>query len=278
VTRLRDLTVQHLHAWQDGLIARDLNAATRQAYLTTIAGFLTWAYRRGHTLTNLADAIDLPKKSHKLPPTPLTHDQVLRLIHATDTTMLTGRRDRAILELLYACGLRAEELLNLNVGDLDLQTSSTGGLLLVNGKGAKQRLVPVHQIACDAITDYLTARTQSDMTRQPKTAPMFATHPRAPGSAPGRVKPKRISRGLLDLLFRRLDQRCGRHVYPHLLRHTFAVHLLQGGADIRHVQALLGHESPETTALYLGLVKTDIKRAYDAVIANILNPHQEAHP
>jgi hypothetical protein len=128
------------------------------------------------------------------------------------------------------------------------------------GKGNKDRLLPIHQSALSAVTAYLSTRPPE----LPRSAPLFVT-----AAGPGLIG-KRLNGPNLDGIFRQINRQFHKHVYPHLLRHTFATHLLLGGADLRHVQALLGHESPDTTSQYLGLVKEDIKKGYDQAIERIL--------
>jgi site-specific recombinase XerD len=148
------------------------------------------------------------------------------------------------------------EVLGLNVGDVD----SLEGTVFVRGKGAKDRLVPINPSALAALSGYFERRT----VRLRKTTPLFTVH------GFGTEELGRFDENGLWALFRRLNRDFHRHVHPHLLRHTFAVHLLKNGADLRYVQALLGHESPDTTSMYLGLVKEELKRDYDRAIGIIL--------
>jgi len=159
--------------------------------------------------------------------------------------------------MLYGCGLRREELVRLNVGDVDFDE----GRVFVRGKGDKERLLPVNAEALAALSAYLRLR---DGGVRPGS-PLFARHAADDGVA------HRLENTTVNNIFHRLNKRFHRHVHPHLLRHCFAVHLLTNGADLRYVQALLGHESPETTSMYLGLVKEDLKRAYDAAVGSILD-------
>jgi len=155
---------------------------------------------------------------------------------------------------MYACGLRRSEVVALNVGDLFTVRQQ----LLVHGKGNKDRIVPIAPLAIHEIEAYLDTRRDALTV----DAPLFVTEsPRVP---------RRINSNYLSILFKRLSKPTGRHVNPHLLRHTYAVHLLRGGADVRHVQALMGHASPDTTNQYLGLVKTEMKRAYDRAMRKIV--------
>lgn len=156
-----------------------------------------------------------------------------------------------ILELLYGCGLRSQELLSLNVSDIDTE----GRTILVCGKGGKDRIVPVNEQALEVLGWYLSSSARPGKRR---------------GQVPLLTKRggRRLIRNDLDAIFRAINKKCQqrghfKHIHPHLLRHTYAVHLLQGGADVRHVQALLGHESPDTTSRYLGLVRSDLKKIYD---------------
>lgn len=200
-----------------------------------------------------------PRAEHRLPPTPLKLNEVLRIIRRLPQRTLVNRRNRLIFTMLYACGLRRGELIALNLADFD----SDAGTLFVHGKGGRDRLVPIPLNLLRSVTRYIDARRGAGHAIHPHS-PVFVTQ----GRPPRRIGPQHVAS-----LFRQINQRgLIRHVHPHLLRHTYATHLLRGGADVRHVQALLGHASPDTTSRYLGLVKDDLKRAYDLGIEAILRP------
>jgi integrase/recombinase XerD len=187
-----------------------------------------------------------PKTRRKLP-AHLTLDEVDRLLSTPPANTLLGLRDRAILELLYGCGLRASEIVGLRPGDLDLH----GQFLVCHGKGSRQRLVPVGGEARQALRAYLEhARPVLVGSRDPDT--LFVNH-----------RGRRLSRQGLWGLVRGHGGRVGlRRAFPHALRHSFASHLLEGGADLRSVQALLGHADIGTTEVYTHLPTEAIRRMY----------------
>ncbi len=251
IKELRDITIEHVRSYHDTLIARGIKMTTRHTYLSGIRAFFAWLHERGRLLSDLAERIELPKLDNPLPPTVLTEEEIALLLGVSNTDTVEGTRDHAILQIFYACGLRRGELIGLNIGDIDARKHT----VFVRGKGNKERMVPIHDIALKAVADYLEVRSDSCH----RGDPLFLTS-----------RGIRVHVQIIQKLFRELSEALSRVVYPHLLRHTYAVHLLKGGADVRHVQILLGHESPNTTSRYLGLVKEDLKREYDRAMDGVL--------
>jgi len=188
--------------------------------------------------------LELPRVRDQLPPNVLTKKEVARLLVQPNGGTLCGIRDRAILELLYSSGIRVSELTALALEDLDLR----GGELRVLGKGNKERLVPVGEVACDYLGLYLEAARPTLAPAEQRT--LFVT-----------VRGKRFHATNLIAIVREYGRRAGIHkrVTPHALRHTCATHLLQGKADIRQIQRILGHASIATTQRYTKVEITDLK-------------------
>lgn len=246
-----DIQLNHIQQYHDQLIARQTSISTRRSYLATARGFLEWHHRHtpSPSTQTWLDQIEIPKRPNRLPPTALSIDEVRSLIAAS-----TSLRNRAILTVMYACGLRRSEVVALNVGDL----FTTRKQLLVHGKGNKDRIVPIAPAAIQTVHTYFDTREKEPTSSDP----MFVAEPPR--------EPTRLTSNYLNGLFRRMPNPTDRSIHPHLFRHTFAVHMLRGGADVRHVQALLGHSSPDTTNQYLGLVKDEMKRAYDRAMRTIV--------
>ena len=194
------------------------------------------------------DEIDSPRTGRPLPAV-LSAEECLRLVAAPDPRTPAGRRDRAMLELLYATGLRVSELVSLRLNDLDLETR----VLLARGKGSKERLVPVGAPAADAVRAYLDAGREQ-LLRGRRSPELFVT-PRG-----GRMTRQGFGK-LLGRWARRAG--LGRRASPHTLRHSLATHLLGGGADLRVVQELLGHADVSTTQIYTHVDATRARRIYD---------------
>jgi len=216
-----------------------------------LRAFYRFAFAEELVSVDVASLLDLPRQARRLPDT-LDTAAVERLLLAPDEGTPAGLRDRALLELLYACGLRISEAIGLDLEDL----STEGAYVRVIGKGDRERLVPVGEPALEALDGYLTAVRPSLVheTRTPATrgGPLFL-------SARGR----RLGRQAAWQLVRDAARRAGLgHVSPHTLRHSFATHLLEGGADLRVVQELLGHASINTTQLYTHLTGPRIKEVY----------------
>lgn len=201
--------------------------------LSCLRGFLGWCVDLGLMEGNPAELLDGPKLPRVLPNV-LTRQEVLSLIDAPDTRTRLGRRDHAMLELMYASGLRVSELVHLRPLDIDLQS----GVVRVFGKGRKERLVPMHARAVAVMDDYLRSVRPEFM---PQESVVFLNR-----SGMG------LTRQAVWKLIRRyaLEARIGRDISPHTMRHTFATHLLEGGADLRTVQMLLGHSDLAATELY----------------------------
>ena len=213
-----------------------------------LRGLGSHLHRMGRTPTNITVGLRSPKLSRKLPPS-LTADQVRRIIETPSVKTPLGLRDRALLELLYAAGLRASEILTLRIEQLDLESGSAR----VIGKGNKERLVLLGKAAEEAIRRYLdTARPK--LVRSKSGGEVFlGNHGRRLTTSHlwGIVKKAAIAAGL--------DTR----VYPHLLRHSFATHLLSGGADLRVIQELLGHASIGTTEIYTHVDEDRLAATFD---------------
>ena len=231
---------------------RVLRPSSLRRKAASIRAFYRFCYAEELIDKDIAALIDLPRLVPRLPDT-LDAREVEELLEATTADDVQGLRDRALLELLYAAGLRVSEALRLDRTDLSLG----GGFVRVIGKGDRERLVPVGDVALDAIGRYLAERDRQTPTDGRDTAraqePLFL-------SARGR----RLDRMAAWRVMRRAATRAGLsgRVTPHTLRHSFATHLLEGGADLRVVQELLGHASITTTQLYTHVTGERIRQVY----------------
>ncbi len=240
------LTVREFLAY---LYGQNYTKSTTARKLATLRSFYKYLIRRGHLSVNPLSTIRTPKQEKRLPKC-LDLDQVQRLLDAPRGPDLLSVRDKAMLEVLYSSGIRVSELVELELADLDLQE----GVLRVRGKGRKDRLTPIGSQAIRALHRYLEMRA-ADAGGRPLPGRVFLNKHAQPLST-------RSVRRKLDKYLRAAGLDAG--ISPHTLRHSFATHLLNNGADLRSVQELLGHQSLSTTQVYTHLTTSRMKQVYDA--------------
>ena len=223
--------------------------ATMARKLATLRSFFKFCNRRGMTANNPMITIRTPKQEKRLPKF-MTEEQIVKLLATPRDGDLLGARDKAMLECMYSTGIRVSELVGLNLEDIDF----AGSVIRVRGKGKKERLSPMGQTAIAAIQKYLAMRGGIVKDALP-TGPLFV-------NKHGQRLSTRSVRRKLDkyLIEAGLDP----DISPHTLRHSFATHMLNHGADLRSVQELLGHQSLSTTQIYTHLTTSHIKQVYDA--------------
>jgi len=225
-------------------------AASAARALAAWRSFSRFCRRRGVIADDPARALAFPRLPRRLPRTLPALDLGAALDRLGDADP-AARRDRALLELAYSSGLRLSELTGLNRGDVD----RAGGLLRVRGKGRRERIVPVGDRALRALAAYLAGEGRA---ASPGDAPVFL------GARGGRLSGRTVQRAVRRRL---LDVARGLRVTPHALRHSFASHLLDRGADLRAIQELLGHRSLASTQVYTHVTRSRLRKAY-----------QQAHP
>jgi len=232
-----------------GLYQRGLDSRTVARHLVTIRNFYRFCITEGLVKEDPACSIESPKIRKTLPHF-LSIPEVERLLAVPDTDTVMGLRDRAMIELMYSTGLRVSELCGLRVGDIQMN----GGSLRCIGKGNKERIVPVGRRALDAIQDYL--RDSRPKLIPEKGSPYLFLNKR--GGKMGRI--------IFWQLLRDYGVKAGlrESLKPHMLRHSFATHLLDGGADLRSVQMMLGHADITTTQIYTHVVEERLKQVYKA--------------
>ncbi|HYB43122.1 MAG TPA: tyrosine recombinase XerC [Candidatus Methylomirabilis sp.] len=232
-----------VRAYVARLHQRKLGKASIARHLACIRSCFRFLARRGVIERNPARQVRSPRQSRRLPSF-LPKDESKELLDRSVEASEAGRRDRALLELLYATGIRVAECCGLDRADLD----RSQGTVRVLGKGAKERMVPVGQAALLALDGYLA-------TRRGESGPLFANH------RGGRLTPRSVQR-----IVGREARQAGvdRRVTPHTLRHTFATHMLGEGADLRLIQELLGHSRLSTTQRYTHVSPEQLMKVYDA--------------
>jgi integrase/recombinase XerD len=221
--------------------------STQARKSAAVRSFYAFALREGHATRDVPALVDAPRPGSYLPDV-LEPDDVVRILDAPPTDDEIGIRDRAILELLYACGLRVSELVGLDTDRVDLPNAQ----VRVIGKGNKERRVPMGEEARERLHRYRSGPRQAWTAGKPTPAVFVNT------------RGKRMSRESVWRLVKRWTEASGvaERVTPHTFRHSFATHLLEGGADLRVVQALLGHASISTTQLYTHLTGERVREVY----------------
>ena len=217
--------------------------------LASLRSFYRFGQREGWTDHNPARALRNPRKARKLPHF-LSTEEIGKLLAAPPANQSMGLRDRAILETLYSAGLRVSELVDLCDGDLDFEQS----IVRVRGKGRRERLSPLGSYATQALKQWQEVRKVSAKEPAGRQAPVFVNKfgTRLTSRSVGRLLEKHLKQAGLDS-----------RTSPHTLRHSFATHLLDRGADIRSVQELLGHKSLETTQIYTHVSTSSLRAAYE---------------
>ena len=228
----------------DSLYTAELNSRSISRHLTALRGFTLYLQRERLLDSDPVGSIALPRQWRKLPKR-LSAEEVERLTAAPDLTIPTGLRDRAMLELLYASGPRVSELCRLEMRNLDLDM----GLIRVTGKGNKQRLIPFAPSAAQAIAAYLGNGRPALLKGRPSPF-LFVT-------ARGGPLTRQAFWHIISLAGRKAG--IAQKLTPHLLRHTFATHLLEGGADLRSVQTMLGHADISTTQIYTHVLPSRLR-------------------
>jgi integrase/recombinase XerD len=213
--------------------------------ISAVRGFYKFLLLDGHIKKHPAEDLDTPKKGFYLPRF-MTEDEVESLLSQPDISQEIGLRDRAILEMMYASGLRVSEAVNIRIDDVDVDA----GILTCQGKGNKQRKVPLGNSAVEWLKSYLARRKKREHIEMRN---LFVTSLGRP-----------INRQIIFNFIKEYAARAGiTDVSPHTLRHSFATHLMQNGADSRSVQAMLGHADISTTQIYTHLTDNHLKKTYE---------------
>lgn len=253
----RQVTAHHLRRFLNHLFGQGYERRSIARKLSSVRSLFRFLARTGRIGANPAVDLRQPRLPQKLPSV-LDQAQVERLLEAPDTCTPRGMRDRALLELMYAAGLRVSEIVALQIGDVNFAE----GIVRVRGKGAKERIALLHDEALDWLSRYLTEsrpkflrRTQLTQLTQPTqpTQPLFLSQKGTP------LTVRQVHRIVVGYARKVL----GHPVSPHALRHSFATHLLEGGADLRVIQELLGHASLAATQIYTRLSRTHLRRVYE---------------
>lgn len=236
--------LKHLISMRDA----GLGARSRARHLVTIRGFYRFLVQEKRLKHDPTRLIDLPKSGLKLPDV-LSVEEVKLLLSIPDTNTPVGSRDAAMIELLYAAGLRVSELINLKLQDVNLEA----GFVRVFGKGSKERVVPIGLFAKQRIDDYLKTARPLILKNIPSRY-LFVARAGKPMTRQGFWK-----------LIKRYALKAGfnKRITPHSLRHSFASHLLEGGADLRAVQLMLGHVDISTTQIYTHVAREHLKKIHE---------------
>jgi integrase/recombinase XerC len=230
---------------------KQYSKSTTARKLATLRSFYKFLVKRGHLSTNPVMAVRTPKQEKKLPKF-LEYEQVKKLIETPPTDNWLGARDRAIMETLYSTGVRVSELVGLNIDDVDFLSE----VLHIRGKGKKERLTPIGSSALQAIQHYMEFRNKRAQSNGNFDSKVLFVNKH------GKRLSTRSVRRKMDkyLKIAGLDP----SISPHTLRHSFATHMLNNGADLRSVQELLGHQSLSTTQIYTHLTTKKLKEVYDS--------------
>ncbi|MFM1879739.1 MAG: hypothetical protein RLZZ241_2605 [Bacteroidota bacterium] len=233
-----DIDREHLEKFVHHLSAT-VQPRSQARTISGLRGFFEYLNFEGYREDNPMDLIATPKLGKKLPDT-LAVEEINMLIDCIDRSTAEGERNRAIIETLYGCGLRVSELLDLKLGDLYFKE----GFILVTGKGSKQRFVPIGSFNQNCIRQYIQEVRALLKPQKGHESIVFLNR-----------RGGKLTRSMIFEILKRLAQKANlqKRISPHTLRHSFASHLLQNGADIRAIQQMLGHESITTTEIYLHL-------------------------
>lgn len=229
--------------------SESLQARSRARLISTLKGFFNYLVLEDILVTSPMELIELPKIGRKLPDT-LSTKEIDNLINAIDLHKEGGERNRAMLEMLYSCGLRVSELVGLQISDLFFDE----GFIRVTGKGNKQRFVPINNRTIGIVNLYINYVRVHQPEVKPFQDTLFLNR-----------RGKQLTRAMVFTVIKNLasDINLEKNISPHTFRHSFASHLLQNGADLRSIQTMLGHESITTTEIYMHVDRSFLKEVID---------------
>ena len=244
---IKQVTLDDLRGFLEFINEMNLGPVSQARIISGIKSFYRFLMLEKVVDTDPSELLESPRLGRKLPEV-LTMEEVIQIIDSVDLSKPEGERDKAILEVLYGCGLRVSEVIGLRLSDLHFKE----GLIVVTGKGNKQRLVPVGDVAQKQILIYKDqVRIHQSPVKKAENI-LFLNNRGGP-----------LSRQMIFIMVRRQAEMAGirKKISPHTFRHSFATHLVQNGADLRAVQQLLGHVSITTTEIYTHLNQEDLRRA-----------------
>ena len=240
-----NLTRQDLREWLIDLAGENLSENSKRRMVSALRGFYKFLMFDNHISKNPAEDLDAPQKGFYLPKF-LNQADVENLLAVPDVSMEIGLRDKAILELMYACGLRVSEAVDLRISDVELDA----GILTCTGKGSKTRKIPIGKSAVEWLKSYLVLRRRKENI---EIQNLFVTSLGRP-----------MNRQIIFLFIKGYAEKIGlKDVSPHTLRHSFATHLVQNSADIRSVQMMLGHTDISTTQIYTHITDAHLRKTYE---------------
>lgn len=243
-----EITRENVESWLSEIYDSGVESSSQARKLSALRSFFNFMQIEGEIESSPVEFIDAPKARRRLPDV-LTLDEIDAMLATIDLSTEQGHRNRAMIETMYSCGLRVSELVGLSLGDLFFDD----GFIRVTGKGNKQRLVPVSGEAQHQIELWLGQRRHMDV--DPKSSDILFLNRRG----------RKLSRVMAFNIIKDAAAAAGisKQVSPHTLRHSFATHLLEGGASIRQVQEMLGHESILTTEIYTHLDRTSLRKSLE---------------
>lgn len=241
----RTLTIDNLHEFLATLSDIGIQPRSQARILSGIRSFYQFLFLEKEIIQDPTELIESPRIGRHLPEI-LSTEEIDRMIECIDLSLAEGQRNRAILECLYSCGLRVSELCNLRISDLYLQEE----FIRVTGKGSKERLVPISSKAIKELTGWF--RDRDTISIKAEYSDFVFVSPR---------RGKALSRILIFHIIKELAQKANikKNISPHTFRHSFATHLLEGGANLRAIQDMLGHESISTTEIYMHVDRTRLR-------------------